>query len=263
MNYYPHHIGDFNSATRHLTRIERSVYRDLLDLYYDTESELTLDFNALCRLIIARSDEERTAVEQVLNEFFTETDQGWFHPRCDEEIQKYHANRQAKSAAGKASAARRARKNTLNSNDAGTNDKQTGNEDSTGVQQPLNGCATNQNQNQNQNIKTISSGSPDTTPPTKASSPTAKPSEAFMRWWSVWPNTARKADRKKCWEKWRAKRYDEVADQIVAHVEFCKRMNQQWRDGFEPAPLTYLNGERWNDGVVPMQPQERPRSLVL
>ncbi|RQW14692.1 DUF1376 domain-containing protein [Rhodobacteraceae bacterium CH30] len=99
MNYYPHHIGDFNSATRHLTRIERSVYRDLIDLYYDTEAELTLDFNALCRLIIARSDEERTAVEQVLNEFFTKTEQGWFHDRCDDEIQKYRANISAKSAA--------------------------------------------------------------------------------------------------------------------------------------------------------------------
>lgn len=110
MNYYPHHIGDFNSATRHLTRLERSVYRDLIDLYYDTEEPLTLDLNALCRLIIARSDEERTAVQQVLNEFFTETERGWSHARCEIEIAKYHGNKEAKSAAGKASAAKRAQK---------------------------------------------------------------------------------------------------------------------------------------------------------
>jgi len=48
MNYYPHHIGDFNSATRHLTRIERSVYRDLIELYYDTEAPLSRDVDKLC-----------------------------------------------------------------------------------------------------------------------------------------------------------------------------------------------------------------------
>lgn len=149
MNYYPHHIGDFNSATRHLTRIERSIYRDLLDLYYDTERPIMKDMDKLCRLIIARSDEERTAVEQVLNEFFTETDDGWFHARCEEEISRFQAGLQAKSAAGKASAAKRAQKT-----------QQTNNANPTAVEQPLNAtddekpltpCSTNQNQNQNQN----------------------------------------------------------------------------------------------------------------
>ncbi|WP_039052173.1 YdaU family protein [Bordetella avium] len=144
MNYYPHHIGDFNSATRHLTRLERSVYRDMLDLYYDTEQPLTRDLGALCRLLIARSNKERTAVEQVLNEFFTETEQGWRHSRCEAEIEKYHAQREAKSAAGKASAAKRAQKTQRPINTS-----------STAVQQPYNDCATNQNQNQNQNQKPI------------------------------------------------------------------------------------------------------------
>ncbi|MDQ2139567.1 YdaU family protein [Alcaligenaceae bacterium B3P038] len=135
MNYYPHHIGDFNSATRHLTRIERSIYRDLIELYYDTEAPLVAEFEKLCRLVIARSDEERTAVQQVLNEFFTETEQGWCHSRCDGEIAKYHGNKEAKSAAGKASAAKRAQKQ-----------QQPINTSSTPVQQPLSECATNQNQ---------------------------------------------------------------------------------------------------------------------
>ncbi|TFL14199.1 DUF1376 domain-containing protein [Pusillimonas caeni] len=144
MNYYPHHIGDFNSATRHLTRIERSVYRDLMDLYYDTESPLTLDFNALCRLIIARSDEERTAVQQVLNEFFTETKHGWFHDRCDDEILKYQANIAAKSAAGKASAARRAQKSSPTPSACEATEQEAPNETSTAVEQMSNECATNQ-----------------------------------------------------------------------------------------------------------------------
>ncbi|OWT69228.1 MULTISPECIES: YdaU family protein [unclassified Achromobacter] len=139
MNYYPHHIGDFNSATRHLTRLERSVYRDMLDLYYDTEGPLTPELDSLCRLLLARSNEERTAVEQVLNEFFTESDEGWCHARCDAEIEKYHVQREAKSAAGKASAAKRAQKTQRPLNSRSTPDEQSNYD-----------CATNQNQNHNQ-----------------------------------------------------------------------------------------------------------------
>ena len=60
VNFYPHHIGDFNNATRHLTRTERSVYRDMLDMYYDTELPLPLDSKTLSRKLLARSDEEAT-----------------------------------------------------------------------------------------------------------------------------------------------------------------------------------------------------------
>jgi len=104
MKHYPHHIGDFDRATRHLTRIERSIYRDLLDLYYDTEQSLTLDRETLCRRILARTNEESTAVEQVLKEFFTETPTGWYHVRCEAEIEAYRSNTSQKAMAGKASA---------------------------------------------------------------------------------------------------------------------------------------------------------------
>ena len=133
MNYYQHHIGDFNNATRHLTRLERSVYRDLIELYYESECELPADKAAICRLILARSNEEATVVEQVLNEFFTETLNGYFHSRCDAEILKYKANNSQKAQAGKASAEARA---------ARLAEKLNGR--STGVEQTLNGTPTNQ-----------------------------------------------------------------------------------------------------------------------
>jgi uncharacterized protein YdaU (DUF1376 family) len=134
LKHYPHHIGDFDRATRHLTRIERSVYRDLIELYYDTEQTLTLDREKLCRRIIARSNDESTAVEQVLNEFFTETPTGWYHARCEEELDAYRANTSQKALAGKASAeAKRLKKlQALNGN-------------STHVEQPLPTVATELN----------------------------------------------------------------------------------------------------------------------
>lgn len=131
MKYYPHHIGDFNHATRHLTRIERSVYRDLIELYYDTEQQLSLDIDFICRKIVARSDEERTAVEQTLNEFFVRTGTGWYHARCEEEIEKYQASTSQKSAAGRASAAKRALKMQQAINEDATGDQRAFNERST------------------------------------------------------------------------------------------------------------------------------------
>ena len=103
MRYYQHHIGDFNNATRHLSRVERSIYRDLIELYYETEKQLPLDAQMLCRLIVA--NECSTDVERLLNEFFTKTPDGWYHSRCEDEISKYRANNSQKSQAGRASAA--------------------------------------------------------------------------------------------------------------------------------------------------------------
>ena len=89
MNYYSHHIGDFNSATRHLTRLERSIYRDLIDLYYDKEKPLASDIDRLARVIIARSKDEIEALKCVLNEFFILDNDFYHHERCDYEIEIY------------------------------------------------------------------------------------------------------------------------------------------------------------------------------
>lgn len=132
MKYYKHHIGDFDRATRHLTRLERSVYRDMLDMYYDTEKSLPIELPAICRKIIANSNEESTAVESSLNEFFTRTPTGWYHDRCESEIETYYANNSQKAEAGKASARKRSEKRQLALN-----------ENSTGVEIPLNENSTN------------------------------------------------------------------------------------------------------------------------
>jgi uncharacterized protein YdaU (DUF1376 family) len=108
MKHYPHHISDFNNGTRHLSRLERSLYRDLVELYYETEKPLLLEVTELCRRIVA--NECSTDVERLLNEFFTETPLGWYHERCEEEISKYHANNSQKAQAGKASAVAKALK---------------------------------------------------------------------------------------------------------------------------------------------------------
>lgn len=108
MNYYPHHIGDFNHATRHLTRVERALYRELIELYYDTERPLNAgDFPGLCKRVLATSEEEQVAVASVLKEFFERDGDVWRHRRCDQELASYRSKQDAASRAGRASAERR------------------------------------------------------------------------------------------------------------------------------------------------------------
>ncbi len=68
----------------------------------------------------------------------------------------------------------------------------------------------------------------------------------FADFWDAWPKSDRKADRKKCLAKWQKLRLDREADVILINIQALKQ-SRKWRDGFEPAPLTYLNGERWKD----------------
>jgi uncharacterized protein YdaU (DUF1376 family) len=86
VNYYPFHVGDYVSATRHLSWEEDAAYRRLLDTYYLTEKPLPPDVRSCCRLVLATTDPQRNAVEVVLLEFFELTDAGWINARADLEI---------------------------------------------------------------------------------------------------------------------------------------------------------------------------------
>lgn len=162
MHHYPHHVSDFKSATCHITFVERALYRELLDLYYDTERPLVADQTKLARLARAETDEHKAALQSVLDEFFVLTDEGWFNERCAREIEAYQQKQEQQSRAGKASAAKRKAKRPAPAAPKGGAGAAPvgdvgGDAGSTGVERPLNGRATNQNQNQNQYQKETSS----------------------------------------------------------------------------------------------------------
>ena len=94
MNYYPFHIGDYLSATRHLSWEEDAAYRRLLDTYYTNEKPLPVELRAVCRLVLATTDSQREAVQTVLNEFFELTESGWVNRRADAEIQAMREKQQ-------------------------------------------------------------------------------------------------------------------------------------------------------------------------
>jgi uncharacterized protein YdaU (DUF1376 family) len=96
VNYYEHHIGDYDEATAHLTACEDGIYSRLIRKYMATEKPLPAELKALQRLVRARTREEKDAVETVLEEFFELRDDGWHQHRCDETIARYQ-DKQAKA----------------------------------------------------------------------------------------------------------------------------------------------------------------------
>lgn len=145
MNYYSHHIGDFNAATRHLDFMERAIYKELIELQYDLETPIPDDINWIMKRACI-PNERSTDVERMLNEFFDLVEQGWSNARCEHEVEAYQAKREAAVKAGKASGKARRRNKKPNKNNKkeqkGTNVERTLNErcdsvEPTNNQEPL------------------------------------------------------------------------------------------------------------------------------
>lgn len=149
--------------------------------------------------------------ESVLGEFFERTENGYFNHRCDAEVAKYQAQVATNQRLGK----------------LGGRPKKT---ESVSESEPK----VNPKKIQIKNINTISSQAT---------------TSRFDEFWSTWPTSKRKVAKSTCETKWLKLKLDTVADKILANVNALKG-SEQWTTGFEPAPLTYINQRRWEDGVV-------------
>lgn len=213
MHYYQFHIGDYRAATSHLSNEEDLAYRRLLDMYYDTEQPIPLDIQWVSRRLRLGSE----VVLSVLKDMFEETSEGYKNKRADDEIQAYHAYLQKQKANGK-----------LGGRPKKTQAKPTANPEQT-QPEPKKSLTTNHKPTTKE---FISSADAD-----------------FEKFWQVWPSSQRKVAKAKCLQVWKRKQLGKHVDQIIANVKALKA-SKQWVDGFDPAPLTYLNQDRWADEVV-------------
>lgn len=153
MNYYQHHIGDFNNATRHLSLVERAIYRDLLDMYYDTEKPIDAsNLERLARRLQCTTEDQTAALKYVLEEFFTLQDGAYINNRCEREIAEFHGKRKQASEAGKASAKKRAEKKQQDPNGGSSNAEQSNGDSSTDVEDQSNENSTTVEAALNENL---------------------------------------------------------------------------------------------------------------
>jgi len=80
---------------------------------------------------------------------------------------------------------------------------------------------------------------------------------AFERFWNAWPRNggrySRKGGKAACLAVWNKRYHFTQAEQIIKHVEWLKTTADWLKDGgaYIPAPLVYLNQQRWDGAEIP------------
>jgi uncharacterized protein YdaU (DUF1376 family) len=238
MNYYQRHIGDWMTATAHLTEVEECIYSRCLDQYYTRELPLPLDVDRVCRLVRASSKEAKKAVATVLEEFFVCGNEGWSQKRCDAELTKY----KEKSEKAKASvSARWSKESTERNTNVDTNVSKTYDARNAN-QEPIT--------NNQEPIKEANA----------SSSIGAYPAE-FEKVWQAYPRKAggSKKDSHKAWSaRLRAGATAEgIADGVARYAAYCKAEGTDER--FIKQAVTFFGvGDHYLADWTPSAPRAPP-----
>lgn len=80
----------------------------------------------------------------------------------------------------------------------------------------------------------------------------------FDLFWTAWPANrqggySRKGAKSECLNRWNKHHHDTQAETIIKHVEWLKTTPDWLKDNgmYIPAPLVYLNQQRWDGAEVP------------
>ncbi len=80
----------------------------------------------------------------------------------------------------------------------------------------------------------------------------------FDEFWNLY---GKKVNSKKCRDKWQ-KLSIETRKFILEDIP-KRKLGRKWLEGFQEDPMTYLNGERWNDQIEITKQNIKPTSLIL
>lgn len=86
----------------------------------------------------------------------------------------------------------------------------------------------------------------------------------FPEFWQAWPRGPRKVAKQQCLDKWAKYGCAANATHIVQHVEAMKR-SEDWtkaNGAFIPAPLVYLNQQRWDGELVAVEIDQDSRQAI-
>lgn len=209
MHYYTKHIKDYKTDTAHLTLLEHGVYNSLIDLYILTENPLEPNLQKLCRLVHAKTDDEIKAVENVLTEFFVESDDGYRQKKCDQELIRIF---------GKSESARKSAKHRWSS-ERNANVVQT---------------------DSKRNAKAMLPNTQDPLPINPL------PNKDFDKFWEAYPNKKAKPLALKAWLK--HKPNINVVIKSLTIFKKCEQWTRD-KGRYIPYPSSWLNAEGWNDVI--------------
>lgn len=274
MHYYPHHIADFNNATRHLGRLERSVYRDCIEMYYDTESPLDgTDLERLRRRLLCHSDAEKVALDFILSEFFEEEGGIYMNGRCDREITIYKAR--DKEAAQKQDAANeRKRRYRDDRRDMFAGLRTVGVVPDFNIKMEELRTLYSEHFQQNIDIQkgdvvgtslerlADASGTTKIEPITNNQEPTTNTNGDGEKALNIpfddfWKTYAKSVSKDKCEAKWKSLS-NKVREQIMQHLPAYVASKPVKK--FRKDPYTYLNNKGWLDDIIVDEPNTSQQS---
>lgn len=119
MNYYEHHIGDYQKKTAHISIVEHGVYMLMLQAYYATEKPLPNDVKTLSRIVRATTRKETQAIVRIVSLFWRETPEGLVQDRARLVIAEYQAFIASQRAKGRSGADKRWGNNDSNGHSSG------------------------------------------------------------------------------------------------------------------------------------------------
>lgn len=242
--WMPLWIGAYLADTMAFTTEQHGAYLLLILAYWRERAALPDDDDMLRGITkMDRADWKR--VRPVLARKFRVADGVWWHKRVEHEIEA--ADSRAKKAAEKASKAAQAR-----------------------WQAPAGHSSSNAPSMPQAVLEDVLEECPPPSPKKEISKPTAShpPAGSFPAFWEAWPKSERKQDKAKCADHWKRNGLDAEADQILADIA-TKAKTTKWQEGFIEAPLVYLRGKRWEDGVTPdggrpgLQADNRPDAAAV
>ena len=218
MHYYQFNISDYRADTAHLNIIEHGIYRQLIDWYYLDEKPIPKETQVVMRRLCLGSDNLHN-LQNVLKDFFLESELGYVHNRISRELEHYHAQHA---------------KNRVNGKLGGRPKK-------TQVVSKKNHMATQINPNQElitNNHKPITN-----IKPLRGN----KLDNSFNEFWSNYPQKVGKDAALKAW----LKKNPPIAE--VLQALSWQVNSDKWKKGFIENPATYINAGNWKDEP----PQER------
>ena len=222
MHYYLFNIADYRKDTSHLTPLEHHIYRTLIDWYYLDESPIPKDNRSVMRRLSLGSQSEARALQNVLNDFFIEKDDGFFHQRIDKDILEYH---------------HKCEKNRENGKKGG---------------RPKIVDKPHKTQSVNLANPLESESNPNQEPITNNHKPIKKykkeNEETFFNiFWDIYPKKVGKDAARKAFEKIANKNI--LIEEIKLSLQWQIK-SPQWTESdgkYIPNPSTYLNQGRWQD----------------
>lgn len=225
--WMPLYVGDYLRDTQKLQAEQHGAYLLLIMAAWIDGGSVPADPEDLAAIARVPLDRWQSHTAAKVLPFFRHDGDRYVHDRVLAELEAARTNVEKKSRAGKAGAAAKWQK--------------AGEGNASAIVPPV--------RPQWQTDAPSPSPTPiEETPP--APRKRGKASNRFDEFWLAWPKNERKQDKAKCLDHWTRHDLDQQADAILADVR-TKRGTEKWRDGFVEAPLVYLRGKRWEDGVTP------------